>query len=257
MHRLIAAITCALLSLWPTCVRAELVYDFSYSYRYVSEFSTYNVAAGPLTVNIYLQEVLINPNSLIALDGGLYAFGVKIDRLAGDTGASIQTINSNAAALWTAKVDSATTISATTASFGAVSDSDLGIATNVNPDANGRIFLGSISLIAESGTTHFTFSKYPPKTLGGQTVTAGASAASLDAGSAYDLDFDNNSAFGSDPFAAYKGTSSNLTGFDITVSAVPEPSSILLVGIAAVGAVANRWRIKRARTQQTRSVKPC
>lgn len=144
------------------------------SYSYVSDSISYTVSPGSLTVNIYLLEQLTDGSaSLIVHDGGLTTFGVRVDRKIGDTGSSLLSFESNAKNLWPKYVDASSTINPASAFFGGSAFTTLNTATDVFPDSQRKILLGSVQIEAKSGTTHFSFAKHPPPTIGGFTATAG------------------------------------------------------------------------------------
>jgi hypothetical protein len=250
----------ALLAGLPLQARADI------SYVYVTDQSNYNVAAGAsVTVNVFLQEILTGTStSLIAQDGGMLSAAAAVALKSG-TSATITTASANAAtgnptgstnnpsSVWgTTSFAFAVAHTATNANFGVNSNGSLGTATNINPDASGKILIGNLVITASSTATGVTTYNLVQNTGGfGNTITAGASAASQAAQSAYDLDSTNNASTGA-PTGTYFGTTDTsnpnfgLQSFTITVAAVPEPSSMVLCGMLAVGGMVTVYRRRRA-----------
>jgi hypothetical protein len=272
MRRLLLFLIVGLAAGLPAAARADI------TYQYVTDQTNYDLTpGGTVTVSVFLQETLTNGSqSLIVADGGMLSAAVSIDRVSG-TSASISTsgsaqfgsttanttgFNAGSTGAFRYSADNNQTNpgsqTSTHAQIGVSSGGNLGTADNVNPDSNGRILIGTLVLSASSttsGTTMYSVGKYPPPGpagSNGNTVTIGASAASLAAASAYDLDFTNNQspATGGSPSAVYSGTDQNPFTFSVTVTAVPEPSSLALGLVTTSGLVLGVWRRWRNRSTE-------
>jgi hypothetical protein len=221
----------------------------SVTYSYVTDQSNYSVnAGGTVTISLFLQETLTNGStSLIQGDGGLFSVAASIERANGQTGAGFVTTGSSQGNQYGSTVanlapfggsafrlgaDSNTSNpgaqTASQAAIGIVSGGNIGTATNVNPDVNGRFLIGTVTISVSSGTTTFHVSNYPPPGVSsGNTITSGVAAFGP-----LDLDYTNNSDVNPGS-ATYSGTLDN--PFSFTVTAVPEPSSLLLGGVVVCG----------------------
>ena len=235
------ALALALTACLPVTAQASI------SYQYVTDQSSYTVNAGStLTVNLYLQESLTGSSqSLIAGDGGMLGAALEMDQTSGTSGTTITGSHANvgSSTVWGSSSfelgGDTGTLTATHAQIGVNAGTNLGQASNVNPDATGKILIGTVTLTAGSsaGTGTYTLVQYGTQAgtpEAGNTVTSGTSAASLAAGSAYDLDYTNNNspATGGQPSGAYTGTLDDPYFFTVTVAAVPEPNGLVLSGLA-------------------------
>lgn len=194
------------------------------SYSYVASFdggltftTTVNSTQGSnLTGNIYLKETLTNGSaSLIASDGGLLGYGFAVDRV---NGASTLTGFANNAALFSGPVFTDPNGSAThRGGTGAIA---LTAATGPNPDANGLILLGTISIAVGSGSSSFVLGVHD--NFFGNTLTNT---------NVYDLDVSDT---------GYTGAANAPFNFTVNAAAVPEPASVVILAIAGIGVLARR-----------------
>jgi hypothetical protein len=211
-------------------------------------------AAGNLTLNVYLQETLTGSStSLIIADGGMNAAAVGLYKgtNSGNGASTFVSSTANLSSPWPTGsfrfgADSGNA-TPTQQSIGVSSPNNLGTASNVNPDANGLILIGTVTIsVANGAATQFNLLNYPPpgsSGSNGNTITSGVSSFGP-----LDLDFTNNSDV-SPGSAIYTGTIDNAATEFFTVQvAVPEPSSMLLVGLctAAMGYVGYRRRMRHA-----------
>ena len=247
MRRFVFLIALALAVSAPATARASI------TYQYVSDQTSYNVNVGStITVNLYIQETLTGGStSLIVQDGGMFAAAIGVNRSTGTAAANITAIKENTGAPWTSGsfAFGADNFTAGTAQLGVQSPGFLGTASNINPDSTGKILIGTMTLTIAAnatGTTTFNLAQY--NTGGGNTVTAGASNPT--SGSAFDLDFTNNNspATGGQPPATYSGANDNPFSFTVVVAAVPEPSSMMLCGLAVVGGAYSVYRRRKAQS---------
>ena len=245
MRRFLFLIALALAVSAPATARASI------TYQYVSDQTSYNVNVGStITVNLYIQETLTGGStSLIVQDGGMFAAAIGVNRSTGTAAANITAIKENTGAPWTSGsfAFGADNFTAGTAQLGVQSPGFLGTASNINPDSTGKILIGTLTITgAAAGTNTFNLTQY--NTGGGNTVTAGASNPT--SGSAFDLDFTNNNspATGGQPPATYSGANDNPFSFTVVVAAVPEPSSMVLCGLAVVGGAYSVYRRRKAQS---------
>ena len=243
MRRFLFLIALALAVSAPATARASI------TYQYVSDQTSYNVNVGStITVNLYIQETLTGGStSLIVQDGGMFAAAIGVNRSTGTAAANITAIKENTGAPWTSGsfAFGADNFTAGTAQLGVQSPGFLGTASNINPDSTGKILIGTLTITgAAAGTNTFNLTQY--NTGGGNTVTAGA--LNPTSGSAFDLDFTNNQspATGGVPAGTYSGANDNPFSFTVVVAAVPEPSSMMLCGLAVVGGAYSVYRRRKA-----------
>ena len=240
------------------------------SYQYVAGQSSYTVSQNAtISVPIYLQET-ITPGmttstdynqSIINLDGGLVGAGVFVNSTGGAGNATISSVAANVGAganKTTANFDTnentknnanqAAILVGNTGSQNTFGNTAPGV---VSSTTTYQVLIGTLTINGSAqGTTTYSLSTYAktPTSLGGngadgQTVTAGTNF-----GVPVQLDLTNNPTFGGPP-PSYIGTEDPANtvsaAFTVTVSAVPEPSSMLLCGlmVPAVGFGAwVRWR---------------
>jgi hypothetical protein len=112
----------------------------------------------------------------------------------------------------------------------------------VNGSTTDNLYLvGTLTIAAGSATGTETYNLTAFTSGGGYTTTAGP-------GNGYDLDLTNDTGndFGGPP-GTYTGALSNPTSFTVNVqsASVPEPSSVILTGLVAVGIGIGAWRRRR------------
>jgi hypothetical protein len=211
-----------------TAARAGIVnyYYSTDSLNYVADGS------GNATVNIYLVEASNGGTFSIAGDGGLASYAIGINRASGETGAAIQSVNPNDSLFAPGNLPYVSITQPQYAQFGNIDNNSTPKAPT--PDVNGKIFLGSISIHATSGTTRFNLGPLFPGT-GETTYTNGL----------HDLDYSNAS-------SSYLGTADaanlffGVQYFTVSAAAVPEPSSMILVCAIGLVGVARTWRSRKA-----------
>jgi hypothetical protein len=226
------------------------------SYQYVTDQSTYSGTAGSsITVNFYLQENGANPsNGIINNDNGLFGAGFLATQtnVSGGSAGSTFTVGSlqfnkndpasgspqgfGSGGLYSNKPNTTTQqggleniFTGTVAPF----TSNIGALQNV-------IFLGSASIVVGPAGTSTTFTLTSYKSFNhvdGNTLTNN---------SGFDLDVTSSS-------PAYIGADNNPFTFTVAAAAAPEPSSILLCGLAACGGALS---VYRRRTSQRTPVAP-
>lgn len=206
------------------------------SYQYVTDQTTYSANPGAsVTVQVFLLETLTSGSqSVINGDNGLFGAGVGLQQ----TG----TVPTNATIISSISTNQSTigvgggfgpgsgfdqTNVATNGSNAALVESiAVGTANGPTTDANGKILLGTVTLTAGAAGTTTTFSVTSfahssnslAQTLGeGNTITNH---------SGFDLDKDSSS-------PSFSGANDITNTF--TVTAVPEPGTLLLCGLAVCG----------------------
>ena len=213
-------------------------------YSYVTDASSYTGNAGSIVpVNIYLQETLTGSStSYISANGGVTGAGAALDTR-GTTGGSSASIPSGSFTFGPAFGGPHS------AYYNQGSGSNLefgeGIApgaSTVMPDATGKILLGTLNVTVGSGKT-----SYDLTSLGNDTINNSSSAIGQSNGN---TTTQNPPPFGSDldvtpASGAYTGANAS-PGDVITVgpagSTVPEPASLAVFGVGAMGLLARRRR---------------
>lgn len=227
----------------------------SITYQYVADASSYTLSApGTQVVNLYLQETVTGSStSLVAANQGLYGAGLSV-ALTGGSGSTITGTTANTAVFGSGSfaTQGNTTTTAQILDQTGTSATTGAPMTAVSATVN-KILLGTVTIAVNSGTSTFTLSKYPPPTLGGDTTTFSGNN-----GNGFDLDFTNNNGPTVTPQggATYIGTTDTNGGlnpaftFTTTVAvATPEPSSMLLCGLAVSGMGFGAWRRRKAKLQ--------
>jgi hypothetical protein len=237
------------------------------TYQYVTDQTTYTATGAGATVNVqlFLQETLtngdtslINPTAGTA-NSGLFGAGVAVQQTGTvPTNAStISTIATNQTAIGvgggfgtnSATFDQTNVTPATPPNSGTsaalIESIPVGTAQGPTTDSTGRILLGTLTLTAgAAGTTttfsitSFTNSANPLAVQFGEgnTVTNGVNG--------FDLDSTNN-AFNGGPPPTYTGANDIINTFTVTVA--PEPSSMLLCGLAVgCGGAYGAYRRRKA-----------
>jgi hypothetical protein len=241
----------------------------SISFKYVTDQTAPIVAsaAGQVsTVNFYMQEtVTAGSTDQIAAEGGIFGMGIFINKSAGDASATLGQINPNATILATPGNQDHFTIAITAASsisrsptnpnsqgvtvgsdragpptldFSTSTPTGQGAAANTTPTGPGTFYfyLGSVNVTSGNAGTSTTYALESYKNftgVDGNTLTwAGTDLDAVSGG-------------------AGTNGSSNASTFTITTqaAAVPEPSSMLLCGLAALGMAYTGYR-RRNQAQQ-------
>lgn len=203
----------------------------SVEYQYVTSAPTLTATPGStMTIPVFLQETLTGGStSIINSDGGVAGAGFKMVMDSGtatlmsvnpDTtdfqGPTNPSVNGNVAGLQEAI--------GTSQSSGILTGNTGGGSFGTAPN---EVYLGNVVINPGSGTSSFRITAYDPS--GGNTLTNN---------NLYDLDITQTSA------PAYVGTTdpANSVPNSFTVS-TPEPASISLLGLGALGLLARRRRI--------------
>jgi hypothetical protein len=232
------------------------------SYQYITDQQSYSATAAgqSITVYFFLQEQGATPSSgIINGDGGLFGAGfvatqTKVD---GGTSGATFTVGSLAqnkndpaagtppgfgsAGLYSYKPNTATqqggletintqTIAPLTTNISSING------TNLTSTIANAIYLGSVTAVAGAAGTTTTFTVTSYKTFNhvdGNTLTNNTG---------FDLDVNSSN-------PAYTGADNNPFTFTITVAGVPEPSSLALCGIVAIGGAFGAWR-RRVQTRR-------
>jgi hypothetical protein len=230
------------------------------TYAYVTDFGTSAYFANfnqTVTVNVYLQETLTGgAASVINGDGGLYNAAVKLATpsqsppfVANATSAVTNNTQFNPN-IGTAGVSGAgqtnkgyiynLTDTQTTGAFAS------GPTVSTNGGNLNYYYIGTFTFTTgvTNGTT--TYNITPFSKTGSNTTTWGNS----NSGFGYDLDLASGTATNLTPGGtqAYAGTTNSAPWvFTITVAAVPEPTSMLLCGMAVCGMGFGAWRKRNAK----------
>jgi len=213
-------------------------------FSYVTDASSYNATPGSIVpVNIYLQETLTGTStSYISANGGVTGAGAGFN-VQGTTGGS-------AAQIPTGSFTFSPSFGGPNAAYynqgsGSNLEFSEGIAAppapTVMPDASGRIFLGKVNITAGSGKTSYILTSLNNDTINNSNSALGQSNGNTTT--------QNPPPFGSDldvspANGAYTGANAS-PGDVITVggtSTVPEPASLAVFGVGAMGLLARRRR---------------
>jgi hypothetical protein len=222
--------------------KAAISYEYT-TYTGSTAQTSYSTQAGtPITIPIYLFEALTNSSSsLITADGGLFGAGFSVTQT-NNTGTG--TVSSIAGSITTNGSNfpggAAEPKSTNTSLTAALEDLPSTSATSgPNPNGSGDVQLGSITLSTTApGTYTYKLANYKaPSNVGGFTETFGNGPG---APNGFDLDVTNT---GADP---YTGTLANQETFSVTVTPVPEPTSVALLGLSSLGLLARARRRKTA-----------
>jgi len=205
------------------------------TYQYVTDKPTYSAAQSgtSVTVQLFLQETLTGTSTSLlapARENGVAGLGLKVTRGSGNS--ILATLNENSTDFSGPEQHSvAAGLIAFTIAPGPPPQTNPQIGntaggTVTNPAANGRIYMGSITVTAGSTPTTFTVGPFD-----------GSGGNSLSGKNFYDLDFSQSS-----PAAdAYTGASSNPGTFTVTVA--PEPASFGIIGAAISIGLLRRRRV--------------
>ena len=202
----------------------------SVTYQYVTNSDYPNAVAGTaMSVPVFLKETLTNGStSIINSDGGLGAAGFQMLLTSGQ--ATINSIAPNAADF---QGPATTTITGTGAALSEATGPSQTSSPLIGANGGGagtptgdEIYLGSISITPTATPATFTFAPYNAVT-NGNTLTAN---------SFYDLDTTQTTP------PAYIGTEdpSNPPMHFTVGQSVPEPASLSLLGLSAIGLLARR-----------------
>jgi hypothetical protein len=235
------------------------------TYQYVTDQTNYNAVAGAsVTVQLFLRETLTGGStSLINEEGGMFAGSVGLQQTgtvpANPTIISSISTNTNPIGVGGGFGPDGIGLNQTNLSS---DGSNAALIQTVDifsflsgqgptPDANGKILLGTMTLTAGAAGTTTTFSvtslvnssssnplSGPPDGGEGNTI----SITNL-----WDLDSDNNGTQNGPP--VYFGANDISNTFTVVV-AVPEPSSLLLGGLAACGAAYGAYRRRKAQASR-------
>jgi hypothetical protein len=227
------------------------------SYQYIGVVQGTVAANSTATVNLYLQETATNgAASLIASEGGLYGAGVSV-YLASGSGSTITAINGNTASIpngfdgtvtpvvYANKgpvggTGSAANLLELTNFNDTIPPAPSGTTTGGSVTVNGNtkttdVFLGTVT-VAIGASANATYDVVALKNAPSGTLDAGSFNDTLTATNGYDID--NNS---SSP--SYVGAAFDPAGtFTISTSSVPEPSSVILTGLAFAGLAFGAYR---------------
>jgi hypothetical protein len=229
----------------------------SISYQYVTDATNYNAVAGTnVTANVYLEETVTGSDtSFIAAQNGLFNAGFGTQRTgtvptgastisnitpntqtepAGFQGPTSQFVNATKA--WQLE---GTSLGDTTA--GPSGTTAGGSVTTVGGTTTTKVFLGTITLTAGSLGTTTTFTIQSKRTL--QNDPGDGNTLTFKNGQ----DLDQNGTFGAFTWTGADSISPNNT---FTVTAVPEPSSLLLCGLAVCGGAYGAYRRRKAQASR-------
>jgi hypothetical protein len=224
------------------------------SYTYVTDSSTYSAAAGAsVTVQIFLNENLTGSStSLESANNGMVGAGYYVTKSSGDASAKITATSGNANNFNTTNpaagdgFGSGESVSKQVATDGSAARLLEGVNATTGPVGVATTFgrqllLGTVVITAGNAGTSTTYTletyKNAPTSLGGSGVDGNT------------LDFSGNDydVTGTDPTTGQQYTGANdITAITFTVTAVPEPSSILLCGLGACGLAWGAYRRYKA-----------
>jgi hypothetical protein len=197
-------------------------------YQYVADKGQYTAAAQGATVpvNVYLKEnVTGGSSSVLVADNGLFSGGAEMLRT-GSGSATITGVNLDAVdftgptSVSVGAADTMFNVNTGTSDTKGVGFGNTNGGAVANTPAN-EIYLGTVLVQAGSGTTTYKLQAVPG---GGNT-----------------LDFMGNDLDSNSTAPAYTGAGdASVTPFVFTVTAAPEPASLGLLGLGALGLLARR-----------------
>jgi hypothetical protein len=227
------------------------------SYQYITDQQSYSATAAGQSITVYLflqEQGATTSTGIINNDGGLFGAGVLATqtKVTGGTSGSTFTVGSlqqnkndpvsgtppgfGSAGLYSYKPNTATqqggleTINTQANAPFTTDISKVNGASLTNTITN-AIYLGSVTVLsgAAGTTTTFTVTSYKSfNNVDGNTLTNNTG---------FDLDVT-----GSAGGTQYIGADHNPFTFTVTVAGVPEPSSLLLCGMAMLGGAFGAWR---------------
>jgi hypothetical protein len=190
--------------------------DGAVVYSYVTDASTYTPGVGQVNVDVqvYLRETVTEPSASLlspAVENGLLGAGFAIERT--NPSSSSATFGSfTRAAIFSGPAMSDTSANRVAYSVSTAPNATQGAMLEQVGDFT-QVFLGTLALNVGASNTSFSLGRL--NDLGGNTLTYE---------NFLDLDFDS-----ADPeFVGATGTTS------FTVAAVPEPTTVALIGMAAL-----------------------
>jgi hypothetical protein len=234
------------------------------TYQYVTDQTSYSASTGAtVTVQLFLQETLTaGSTSLINAEGGMFAGSVGLQQT-GTVPANatiIATISTNQNAIGvgggfgpggTLNQTNVSSNGSNAAFIQTVDDIDFLLGNGPTADANGKILLGTVTLTAGAAGTTTTFSV--TSLLNSSNILSqppGGEGNTISISSLWDLDRDNNGGLNSPITGAsppdYFGANDISNTFTVTVAAVPEPSSMLLCGLAVCSGAYAAYRRRQA-----------
>jgi len=233
MRRILAF---TLLALIATATTAKAAISYQYVTSVVGSSGgtfTATQAGQSITVNIYLQETLTaGSSSLITANGGLGGFGLQLKTTSG-SGTTINSAPTFNSAFNGPAPEYNPSGSATTQSYLAAASPSAGVQLGSGTGAGANeILLVSTTLTAGAAGTTTVFQLQNGGFYGaGETTTQNGD---------FDLDSTNNQSGNGliTGGATYTGAATPIGGyytFTVTVAAVPEPSSVILTGLAFAG----------------------
>jgi hypothetical protein len=226
----------------------------SISYQYVTDATNYNAVAGTnVTANVYLEETVTGSDtSFIAARAGLFSAGFGTQQTGSvPTGAStiakitpntqtepagFQGVTSQNVSATKGYQLEVTSIGDHTA--GPSGTTTGGSVTTVGGTTTTEVFLGTITLTAGSLGTTTTFTIQSAKNL----LPTPVDGNTLTFTGGFDLDTDSTGS------PAWTGADGTINTF--TVTAVPEPSSLLLCGLAVCGGAFVAYRRRKAQASR-------
>lgn len=227
-----------------SCVAAQPAHA-TVIYSYVTDASSYEAPPGSpfgtlVAVNVYLQETLTGgSSSFIAANAGLYGAGAAVNEL-GVSGGTVSQIPTDRSAfaftmkgsqqIYTDQPTNANNLEFTETIGGA------GIQGPLMPDGNGRILLGTLKVRVGTGQTTFALTSLHNDTIDNSNSQLGQSDSNTFTDhNSYDLDIGYSDLYtGADDAPA--------TNFTVGLAPVPEPASVAVFGVAAIGLLARRRR---------------
>jgi hypothetical protein len=229
----------------PSIARANVTFS------YVTDSTSYSPNTS--TVNVYLQEFVPTGNvSLSQSVTGTYAIGFYAQT---SGGATISNYSSNAAFTTNPTTDYALggTQYDYTASqpSGTTSGQKLGTQTSVSGGTTYKLLVGTFTLantVNGSTITLSSLSSAPPEGPGSDSTFT------LPSTGAYNLDAGGTQTGSAGTFT-FTGVN-NAAPFVATFAAVPEPSSMILCGLAACGMGYGAWRRRKAAQGQDEVPQP-
>jgi len=251
------------------------------TFEYTSDQSAYSASIGStVTVNLYLTEILTGgAHSIIGPNGyeyGLTGAALSVNQVSATvgTGSTIATASNNTNAYNAATPGFGTnnTNSTIIVAYNGNSGGAAGIATSVIGGGNpanvpagtqvssiggvvtNSVLVGTITITVAAGTTKYQVTSPDTSPAGSTDQTGDQTNTSA---STFLLDQDGS---GTVQQGAFKGTNVSWIGtedpiwtFTVTpsVAGVPEPSSMLLCGVAISGLGVRAWRRRRGQATET------
>jgi hypothetical protein len=193
----------------------------------------------PIVIPIYLYEQLTSgsTDTVVAPDGGLGGAAFSVTQTTNTAAGTLSGITGNTTSFPGGLSNPAGGNSSTSQAFG--SSTNIQASSGPVPNASGDVQIGSITVTpTATGTNTYVLANfnYPSTKSDDVTGTFGITGGPS-GGNGFDLDPNNTGEF------AFTGAIANPETFTVTVPAVPEPATISLLGVSALGILSRRRKL--------------